>query len=534
MTETTRMRAPALLWGLALALAVGIAAPASAKTFRYSTQGDFLGFDPHINNDGPTNAMKNNIFEGLLYRAPDLSIHPALATAWRQVDRLTWRFDLRRGVTFHDGTPFTADDVIFSFERVTREALAMTFSVGSVKEIRRIDDHAIDIVTKAPDPILLQSLTSFYVMSRKWSEANGATHAVVGAATTSPAGKAANGTGPFRVVERVPDTRTVVEPYPGWWGKATHNLTRAVFTPIRNSATRVAALLSDEIDMMYPVPLQDMERIQQSGSARVLQGPELRVIFFGLDQFREEMIDMPGSGKNPLTDIRVRRAIAMAIDAQAIRRVVMRGASVPIGLLVAPGIEGYDKALDVRPPFDPEGAKKLLAEAGWPNGFPITLDCPNDRYINDEAICVSMVPMLKRVGIDLKLNLQARSLHFDKIGQKGGRNTSFYMLGWTPATFDALNAISILFTLGPLPSAGVGNNGRYMSPRVEELAVQANVEMDPVKRRAMLHEMLKILRDDVALIPLHQQALAWAVRSSVAEIAQRPTDDVDLRTVVMK
>ena len=534
MTETTRMRAPALLWGLALALAVGIAAPASAKTFRYSTQGDFLGFDPHINNDGPTNAMKNNIFEGLLYRAPDLSIHPALATAWRQVDRLTWRFDLRRGVTFHDGTPFTADDVIFSFERVTREALAMTFSVGSVKEIRRIDDHAIDIVTKAPDPILLQSLTSFYVMSRKWSEANGATHAVVGAATTSPAGKAANGTGPFRVVERVPDTRTVVEPYPGWWGKATHNLTRAVFTPIRNSATRVAALLSDEIDMMYPVPLQDMERIQQSGSARVLQGPELRVIFFGLDQFREEMIDMPGSGKNPLKDIRVRRAIAMAIDAQAIRRVVMRGASVPIGLLVAPGIEGYDKALDVRPPFDPEGAKKLLAEAGWPNGFPITLDCPNDRYINDEAICVSMVPMLKRVGIDLKLNLQARSLHFDKIGQKGGRNTSFYMLGWTPATFDALNAISILFTLGPLPSAGVGNNGRYMSPRVEELAVQANVEMDPVKRRAMLHEMLKILRDDVALIPLHQQALAWAVRSSVAEIAQRPTDDVDLRTVVMK
>jgi peptide/nickel transport system substrate-binding protein len=515
------------------ALALAVATPATAKTFRYANPADLLGLDPHSNNEGPTNAMKGNLYEGLIHRDPDLSLHPSLATEWAQTSPTTWRFKLRQGVKFHQGQDFTSEDVVYSWKRQSQAVSDMLYAVASIADVKAIDSHTVEIITKGPDPVLLQNMPLFFIMSKSWVEANNSFVIIKGAGATNFANLNENGTGPFRLVERVPDTRTIVEPNPNWWGKPTHNLTRAVFTPIRNASTRVAALLSGEVDLMYPVPLQDVERVNQTAGTKALQGPELRTIFLGFDQWRDELLDMPGSGKNPFKDVRVRRAFYQAIDINAIRRVVMRGAATPTGLMIAPGIVGFDEKLNERYPFDPDAARKLLTEAGYPNGFPVTLDCPNDRYVNDEAICLAVVPMIKRIGIDIKLNAQTRSKHFNKIGRTENNSTSFYMLGWTPGSYDALNMLGNIITMTG-PGSGEWNSGRYSNPKVEALTKQIEIETDPAKRTAMIHDAMRIHKEDFGHIPLHQQALAWGVRDTVADVKQRPFDDVDLRYVRMK
>jgi peptide/nickel transport system substrate-binding protein len=519
---------------LASIIAACIAMPARAETFRYSTSGDVLGLDPYLNNEGPTNTMKDNIYEGLLHRAWDLSLHPALATEWEQLAPTHWRFKLREGVRFHNGNPFNADDVLTSFDRIRSEQSDMSFVVTTIERIDKIDDHTIDIVTSGPDPTLLLNLPRFWIMDGEWLEQNNAMPVTRGSAASHYANTHANGTGPFILVERIADTRTVLEPNPHWWGEPTHNLTKAVFQPIATDATRLAALLSGELDLIYPVPPQDSERINNTKGLRVLEGPELRTIFLGFDQWRDEALDMPGSGKNPFKDVRVRRAFYHAIDIEAIHRVVMRGASTPTGLMIAPGINGYPgEEMNRRLPYDPEAAKRLLAEAGYPNGFPVTFDCPTDRYVNDEAICTAIVPMLERIGIRVMPNFQTKSLWQDKIGAKQGNRTSFYMLGWTPTSFDAFNALQNLMTLNP-EGHGIWNAGRYSNPRVEALTLQIQRETDQDKRNALIREAFQIHRDDVGHIPLHQQFLAWGVADTVADIKQRSNDDVDLRYVRMR
>ena len=521
---------------ITLTAAIIFSASVDAKTFRYSTTGDILGLDPHANNEGPTNTMKGNIYGRLIHRLPDLSLEPDLATEWERVDDTTWRFKLREGVTFHNGNPFTADDVVYSFKRQTQEASEMSFALASVETVNKVDDLTIEIVTKGPDPILLLNMPNFYIVDEEYMEENDAFEVVQGAGKTNFANTNANGTGPFKLVEWVQDNKVVLEPFENWWNQAnrTDNATRAEFTPIANDATRVAALLSGEIDLIYPVPLQDIQRLAADADIDVLQGPELRTIFLGFDQWRDELLDMPGSGKNPFKDVRVRKAFAHAIDLNAIQRVVMRGASTPTGLMVAPGINGFQEDMNTPYPFDPEQAKALLAEAGYADGFPVTLDCPNDRYVNDEAICTAVVPMLQRVGIDVTLNAQTKSLHFNKIGQAEGNNTSFFMLGWTPGSYDAYNPLQNLMTLDG-DGQGTWNCGRYSNPEVEALTDQIAVTVDQAERNELIRKAFKIHQDDVGHLPLHQQALAWGVRTDTVEsVVQRPFNDVDLRTVVMK
>jgi len=514
-------------------VAFAMASSAEAKTFRYSTSGDILGLDPYTNNEGPNNAMKDNLYEGLIHRSYDLSLQPALATDWKQTGPRTWRFNLRKGVKFHNGNAFTADDVLASLERIRKPNSSMTFAVASIGKIVKVDDYTIDIFTKYPDPTLLLNLPLFWIMDKEWLLANNAMDIEEGAVVSTFANLNVNGTGPFMLLERVPDTRTVLVPNPNWWNKPTHNLTKAVFRPIGNDSTRVAALFAGDIDLIYPVPLQDIARLERTRGITVLQGPELRTIFLGFDQHRDELLDMPGSGKNPFKDVRVRKAFYQAINIDAIHRVVMRNASKPTGLMIAEGINGFQPDMNKRFPFDPAAAKKLLADAGYPDGFKVTLDCPNDRYVNDEAICLSIVPMLKRIGIDVRLNAQTKSLHFEKIGRKQNYNTSFYMLGWTPGTYDAHNALMQLMTLDG-EGQGTWNCGRYTNPRVEELTDRIGREINVAKRKTMIREAFKIHQDEVGHIPLHQQALAWGIGSRVKEIKQRPQNDVDLRYVIMK
>ena len=257
-------------------------------------------------------------------------------------------------------------------------------------------------------------------MSKTWAEENGAVDPssvkleVRNFATTN-----ANGTGPFMIKSRQQDVSTVLVPNPNWWGEVEHNLTEIIFTPIKSDATRVAALLSGEVDMIYPVPIQDVDRVNKANGLKVLQGPEMRIIFLHMDSSRDELLESNIKGANPLKDVRVRRAIYQAIDVDAIRDKVMRGASAPAGIMVAPGVVGYDESLNQRFPYDPANSKSLLAESGYADGFELGMDCPNDRYVNDEKICIAIVGFLARVGIKVNLLAQTRS----KFSRKSSRVT---------------------------------------------------------------------------------------------------------------
>lgn len=488
---------------------------AGAQTIRIANQGDALSLDPHSLNESLQLSTTANVYETLVGRNKDLSVAPLLATSWKQTSPTVWRFELRKNVQFHDGTPFTADDVLFSFARAAGEGSDMKSNTTDIKEVRKVDSHTIEIETKGPFPILPDVITQLMIMSKKWCEENKAVTPVdrrKGIENT--ASFKANGTGPFRVRERQPNVRTVFVRNPTYWGKIEGNAQEIVFTPIANPATRVAALVSGEIDVMEPVPVQDVARINASPNARVISGPELRTIFLGMDQKRDELLYSSVKGKNPFKDKRVRQAFYQAIDIVGIQRTVMRGASRPTALMVGPGINGWTEAQDKRLPYDVEAAKKLLTEAGYPNGFEVTMNCPNDRYVNDGQICQSVASNLAKIGVKINLAAETKGTYFPKILR---RDTSFYLLGWTPTTYDSHNALTAL-TACPDDKTGAGqfNLGAYCNPKVDELTKKIQSETDKPKRDAMIKEAFDLHAADVGHLPLHQQALAWGVSKKVA------------------
>ena len=502
-----KMAATALFVALS---AVGVVA--SAQTVRIANQGDALSMDPHSLNESLQLSVTGNVYEPLVGRNKDLSLTPMLATSWKQTSPTVWRFELRKGVQFHDGTPFTADDVVFSLARTQVEGSDMKSYTNDFKEVRKIDSHTVEIETKTPFPILPDVLSLVYIMSKKWCETNQATVPVdrrKGVENT--ASFKANGTGPFRVRERQPNVRTVFTRNGSYWGKIEGNVTEVVFTPIGNDATRVAALLSGEVDVMEPVPVQDIDRVNSSANTRAITGPELRTIFLGMDQKRDELLYSNVKGKNPFKDKRVRQAFYQAIDIKGIKKTVMRGASNPSAQLVGPGINGFQPEMK-RLPYDVEAAKKLMAEAGYPNGFEVSMNCPNDRYVNDGRICQTVAANLSRINVKINLQAETKGTYFPKVLR---RDTSFYMLGWTPATYDAHNAMNAIMRCVDDKGAGQFNLGAYCNPKVDELTLKVQAETDKNKRNAYIKEAFDLHAADVGHIPLHQQALAWGVNKKV-------------------
>ena len=502
-----KMAATALFVALS---AVGVVA--SAQTVRIANQGDALSMDPHSLNETLQLSVTGNVYEPLVGRNKDLSLTPMLATSWKQTSPTVWRFELRKGVQFHDGTPFTADDVVFSLARTQVEGSDMKSYTNDFKEVRKIDSHTVEIETKTPFPILPDVLSLVYIMSKKWCETNQATVPVdrrKGVENT--ASFKANGTGPFRVRERQPNVRTVFTRNGSYWGKIEGNVTEVVFTPIGNDATRVAALLSGEVDVMEPVPVQDIDRVNSSANTRAITGPELRTIFLGMDQKRDELLYSNVKGKNPFKDKRVRQAFYQAIDIKGIKKTVMRGASNPSAQLVGPGINGFQPEMK-RLPYDVEAAKKLMAEAGYPNGFEVSMHCPNDRCVNDGRICQTVAANLSRINVKINLQAETKGTYFPKVLR---RDTSFYMLGWTPATYDAHNAMNAIMRCVDDKGAGQFNLGAYCNPKVDELTLKVQAETDKNKRNAYIKEAFDLHAADVGHIPLHQQALAWGVNKKV-------------------
>jgi peptide/nickel transport system substrate-binding protein len=487
---------------------------AGAQTIRIANQGDALSLDPHSLNESLQLSTDANVYETLVGRNKDLSVAPLLATSWKQTTPTVWTFELRKNVKFHDGTPFTADDVLFSFARAAGDGSDLKSNTTDIKEVRKVNDYQVEIETKGPFPILPDVITQLMIMSKKWCEENKATTPVdrrKGIENT--ASFKANGTGPYRVRERQPNVRTVFVRNPTYWGKIDGNVQEVIFTPISNPATRVAALLSGEIDVMEPVPVQDIARVNASPNARVVGGPELRTMFLGMDQKRDELLYSSVKGKNPFKDKRVRQAFYQAIDIVGIQKTVMRGASRPTALMVGPGINGWTEAQDKRLPYDVEAAKKLMAEAGYPNGFEVTMNCPNDRYVNDAQICQSVAANLAKIGVKINLAAETKGTYFPKVLR---RDTSFYMLGWTPTTYDAHNALTALMAC-PDDKTGAGqfNLGAYCNPKVDELTNKIRSETDKAKRDAMIKEAFALHSDDIGHLPLHQQTLAWGVSKKV-------------------
>ena len=394
--------------GIAALLIPALARAAEPKVLRFAFQGELKSVDPYQINESFSLSVNGAVYEGLVRRGPDMKIEPCLATSWEVLDPLHWRFHLRKGVKFHEGQDFTADDVIFSAHRVLSAGSDLKGRIPADAEIVKVDDYTVDFLLKAPDPLLINEWESWDIFSKE----------LVGGAWRDRGHSDERDDPALCRVARQWD-RTVHPRQPRAWredrleaqselvGQAERsNIDEVVFTPIPNAATRVAALLSGEIDWMDPVPLNDQARVNANPGTEVLAGPEIRTIFLGMDQSRDELGHSNVKGKNPFKDVRVRKAFYEAIDEDAIYKKVMRGQATPTALMIAPSLFSLSKDFH-RLPFDPAESKKLLAEAGYPDGFEVQMDCPNDRYVNDEQICQAVVGMLARIGV--KVDLQRRA-----------------------------------------------------------------------------------------------------------------------------
>lgn len=497
-----------------------------AVTLRYAFQGDLNALDPYTLNETFTLGAMGNVMEGLTARDKSLKIVPALAERWEVLEPTRWRFHLRRGVKFHGGQEFTADDVLFSLDRMRSEGSQIKGRAPADMKAVKVDDHIVDFVLSKPNPILNAEWDTWYMFSKRWAQAVGATQAQSPKATALEAwALTANGTGPFMVVDHVPGVKTQFKKNPNWWRKPEHNLDEVIFTTIKSDSTRVAALLSGDVDLIEPVPVQDMQRIAANPSTKVMTGPELRTIFLNLDSFRDELKYSSIKERNPFKDARVRKAIYQAIDIEAIKSKVMRGQSSPSALLISPLLFSRGDEIK-RHPYDLPAARRLMADAGYGQGFEIRLDCPNDRYVNDDEICSAIAAMLARIDIKVVVNAQPKARFFDFAGSSGKYDSSFNMLGWTPGSFDSHNVLTNVVGCRDADGrGGLFNYGGYCNRQVEVLAAAIAVEIDRQKRDEMILQAFKIVHEDAGIIPLHQQALAWGVSRSV-EIHQRADNQI--------
>lgn len=485
-----------------------------AKTFKWASQGDILTLDPHAQNEGMTIAASSYVYEPLVAYDKDFNLAPALATSWELIEPTRLRLKLRENVKFHDGAPFSAEDVIFSIGRAMAPTSHYKAYANGIEKVEKVDDFTVDIVTEKPNPVLLRQLTNLFIMNKAWSEANNAVQPQDFSANQETySARHTNGTGPYKLVSREVDIRTVYDENQDWWNKADKvgNVTRIEYSPIKQNATRTAALLSGEIDFVLDPPAQDLQRLAQQ--AKVLEGNEYRTIYLGLDQKSPELKYSSVKGKNPFADQRVREALYLAIDTEAIKKAVMRGSSLPTGTMVAPQVHGWTKELAQRLPYDTEKAKALLKEAGYgPNELDFTLDCPNNRYINDEAICQAIIAMWARIGVKASLNAMPRATYFPKVQSY---DTSAYMFGWGVPTFDALYTLQSLLHSKGEGADGSFNFGNYSNPEVDELIEIVKVETDEAKRDAAIHKALEIHAKEFGHIPLHDQVIPWAMRKNI-------------------
>jgi peptide/nickel transport system substrate-binding protein len=518
----------------AITLALGLVlSPVQAKTFKWASASDIPTWDIHSQNNALGNGVHAAVYESLVYyNSRTFKVDPILATAWKQVSPMQLRISLRKGVKFSDGSSFTADDAVFSLNRAMSKTSNFGPYVVGFDKIVKVDDSTIDIFTKSPNPTLLNQLTELRMMSKAWAEVN-KTAEVKDIKTKDEtfAHRNAMGTGPYMLKEWAPDQKMVLVQNPNWWGKAQYakdgNVTEIILNPIKTEGTRAAALLSGEVDFVLDPSPQDLPKLRSSPNLKVVDGVEYRTIFLGMDQHRDELVGSNVKGKNPLKDQRVRQALYQAIDIQTINKVVMRGLSQPTGTLIANQVNGWTKKVDVRYPFDQTSAKKLLADAGYGNGFEVDFACPNNRYINDEEICQAITAMWAKIGVKAKLRTQPLVTYFPMIQRY---EASIYMLGWGVPTMDALYSLQSLVRSVGAGGDGNYNVGRYSNPQMDGLVERIKKETDQANRNELIEKALELSHKDVSHIPLHNQMIPWAMKKNV-DVVHRVDNRLDWRLI---
>ena len=522
---------------VALLAGLSLGASAESRTFRWSSQGDYPSADPHAVNDALGNSINGMVYEPLVQRGKRLELVPALATSWRQSSTTTWRFELRRDARFQDGTLFTADDVVFSVRRAQGPTSGFRGFALALGEPRALDDHTIEFATVAPNPILPDHASAIMIMSAAWAREHNATRAQDFASREeSFTSRNAMGTGPFRLVSREPDVKSVFSRHHGWWGHADQaywdgNVEEFAYVPIKSDTTRTAALLAGDLDLVLDPPVQDLERLRKHPGVKVVESPESRVLFLGMDQHRDELMYSTVRGRNPFKDRRVRLALYQAVDVDALHRTVMRGSSLPTGIMLPnPEGAGMPPSLERRYPHDVDTARRLLAEAGYANGFDVVMDCPNNRWINDEKICTAVAGMLARVGVRVKVNAMPRALFFPKVLK---REVSLYLFGWGTASPDAMLTLQHVVRGRTPQGDGEFNAGGYSDPQLDGLLDAAKVEMDPRRRRELIIAALDRHHEMAYHIPLHRQTIAWAMRADVSAL-QRANNALNVMWVTVR
>ncbi len=519
---------------LALTAFVGSMSAAGAETLNWARAGDALTLDPHAQNEGPTHTVRHQMYEPLIIRDQTGAFEAALATSWApsESNPNVWVFKLREGVKFHDGADFTAEDVVFSYKRATHENSDMKELLNSIKEVRAVDDYTVEIETNGPNPILPSNLTDIFIMDKDWAEANDSVQVQdfeggeITFATTN-----VNGTGAYILESREPDVKTVMVRNENYWGKDQFpmEVSKIVYTPIQNAATRVAALLSGEVNFLQDMPVQDINRVNSVNGLTVKKAPQNRVIFFGMNQGAQDLDSDNVDGKNPLSDVRVRKAMSMAINRDAIQKVVMRDQSEPAGMIAPPFVNGWTAAMDSESSTNVEAAKELMKEAGYADGFSIRLDCPNDRYVNDEAICQAAVGMLGQIGVNVNLDAKPKAQHFPLITDG---KTDFYMLGWGVPTYDSEYIFNFLVhgresDIGTWN--GTGFNNAEVNAKIKTLPSNTNLE----QRNADIASIWRVVQDEQLYIPIHHQVLNWGMASNVG-ISVDPEDKPVVKYFTMK
>ncbi len=503
--------------------AVPVAAP-----LRIASAFDPQTMDPHAIALLHHTRVVFQVYESLVNRDERFRLEPGLALSWQAVQPTVWRLRLRPGVLFHDGTPFTADDAVFSIERAIAAPSQRAFQLKGVSGARRVDALTIDIVLEAPDAVLPEKLHYIGIMSKAWAERHGVPRAQdFNGEQETHAVRHANGTGPMRLVRYEPDVRTQLERHPQWWGWADRrsgNLGAVSFVTVRSDATRLAALASGEVDLVLDPPYQDIARLKADARIALVQTADIGQQYLAFDLASPELRDSDVKGRNPWRDLRVRRAVYHALNMPLIIDKVLRGQGQPTGALLSPLVDGSPAELDRRLPYDPARARQLLGEAGYPNGFSVTLDCVNVAW--RENVCQAMAAMLTQLGIRTQLRSSPSGTFFPKLTQG---TASFIEYGWT-ATPDAWHSLNGLFRTPDRSGLGTFNAGRYSNPKVDALIDAMRTEPDPTRRRAMVSTVLRLVADDLPYIPLYRRTLSWAMTKKVQAVMW-PNDAIELRWV---
>jgi peptide/nickel transport system substrate-binding protein len=521
-------------WSIALSAGLGLPA-AHAASLRIASAFDPQTMDPHSLALQYHTRVVFSIYESLVGRDRRYRLVPVLATDWAQTDPLTWRFRLRPDVHFHDGSLFTADDAVFSFERALAPPSQRQFVLKGVRRVRKLDPLTIAFDLSAPDAMLPQKLVLVAMMSKHWAQAHHVERAQDFNARQETFGvRNANGTGAYRLVRYEPDIRTTLAAFPQWWNRKSAdngNVDSATFVTIRSDATRLAALQSGEVDLVLDPPYQDVERLRHDPDVAITQVDDVSTEFLAFDQASAALPGVPpaadGTPRNPFRDVRVRRAVYQGINIDLVIQKVLKGLATPTADLLAPEFGAPAAAGDPRPRFDPVHARELLRQAGYPDGFDLKMDCVNVAF--REHVCQAIAAMLTQVGIRTALHTWPGTQFFPMITQG---KVSLAEYGFTGTSEDAWQGLNGLLHTWDKDGGGTFNAGRYSNPRLDALIDAVRTELDPARRRALVAAALKMAGDDIAYVPLYRRTLSWAMQKKV-HVVMLPDDTIPVRWVVV-